>query len=203
MDVMQRYPNHQYKWLFHICESNFESSWLLVWTHPPWIALTNLCAIHDMMGVYSRFEIWRLLSQLLWTLGVAQHWRGCCLIKESCPLLVQILFFGWIQSLRQWNLSKGSNVAICEFIKILCVVYRGLKFWTPSLWNIDANSPSTKGLNISMATFFVHPSGIWVGTSMSFSCGGTSPSHWENKAFTCGCAFEHTTTLVRPLPSYQ
>jgi hypothetical protein len=42
-----------------------------------------------------------------------------------------------------------------------------------------------------MATSSVHPSGIWASTSMSFSCAGTSPSHWENKAFTCGCAFEH------------
>jgi hypothetical protein len=26
------------------------------WTHQPWIALTNLCAIHDMMGVCNRFK---------------------------------------------------------------------------------------------------------------------------------------------------
>jgi hypothetical protein len=34
------------------------------------------------------------------------------LIKESCPLLVQILFFNWIQSFGQWNLLKGLNVVI-------------------------------------------------------------------------------------------
>jgi hypothetical protein len=84
MDVMHHCPNHQNKWLFDICESNSTSFWLLVWTHPPWIAITNICAIHDMMGVCNRFEIWRLLSQLLWTLDIAQHWRGCCFIKESC-----------------------------------------------------------------------------------------------------------------------
>jgi hypothetical protein len=43
----------------------------------PWIALTNLCAIHGIMGVYNRFEIQRLFSQLLKMLSVAQHLRGC------------------------------------------------------------------------------------------------------------------------------
>jgi hypothetical protein len=47
-----------------------------------------------------------------------------CFIKESCPLLVQILFFGWIQSLGQWNMSKGSSVIICGSIRTLCVVCR-------------------------------------------------------------------------------
>jgi hypothetical protein len=45
---------------------------------------------------------------------------GCCttlkgdvrLIKESCPLLVQIMFSSWIQSFGQWNLPKDLNVVI-------------------------------------------------------------------------------------------
>jgi hypothetical protein len=54
-----------------------------------------------------------------------------------------------------------------------------------------------------MAMSFVHPFRIWADTSMSFSGVGTSPPHQANNAFTRGCAFEHTITLVRPLPSYQ
>jgi hypothetical protein len=54
--------------------------------------LTNMCAIHSMMGVCSRFEIRRLLSQLLWTPNVAEHWKGCSPHKRklptSCPNLV-------------------------------------------------------------------------------------------------------------------
>jgi len=54
-----------------------------------------------------------------------------------------------------------------------------------------------------MATFFVHPSGIWVDTSMLFSGGRTSPPHQTNNAFTRGCVFEHNVTPICPLPSYQ
>ncbi len=32
---------------------------------------------------------------------------------------------------------------------------------------------------------------------------GTSPPHQPKNDFTCGCAFEHIATLVRPPPSYQ
>jgi hypothetical protein len=126
-----------------------------------------------------------------------------CLIKKDCPLFVQILFFGWIQSLGQWNLSKGLNVVICGSIRTFCAICRGVKFWTPSTWNIKSNSPSTKRFHVSMATSFVRPFGIWTGTSMLFSGGGTSPPHWANNAFTHGCAFEHTIILACPLPSYQ
>jgi len=62
---------------------------------------------------------------------------------------------------------------------------------------------SIEGFDISMATFSVHPFGIWVGTSMSFSGGGTSPPLQGNKAFNRGCDFEHITIPIRPLPSYQ
>ncbi len=44
------------------------------------------------------------------------------LIKESCLLLVQIPFFGWIQSLEQWNLLKSLNVVICGSIKTFYVI---------------------------------------------------------------------------------
>jgi len=54
-----------------------------------------------------------------------------------------------------------------------------------------------------MGTFSIHPSGIRVGTSMSFSGGGTSPPLRGNKVFTCGCAFEHITIPIHPLSSYQ
>ncbi len=47
------------------------------------------------------------------------------LIKECCPLLVQILFFSWIQSLGQWNMSKGSSVVIYGFITTLCSICKG------------------------------------------------------------------------------
>jgi len=63
------------------------------------------------------------------------------------------------------------------------------------------NSPSIEGFGVSMAMSYVCPSRIWVGISMSFNGGRTSPSHWANSALTCGCAFEHTTTLIHPLPS--
>ncbi len=54
-----------------------------------------------------------------------------------------------------------------------------------------------------MVTSSIHPFEIWVGTSMSFSSGGTSPPNWANRAFTHGCAFEHIGTPFHPLPSYQ
>jgi hypothetical protein len=54
-----------------------------------------------------------------------------------------------------------------------------------------------------MATSFAYPLKIWVSTSMSFNGGKTSPPHWANSPFIRGCAFEHTTTLARPLASYQ
>ncbi len=126
-----------------------------------------------------------------------------CLIKKNCPLFVQVLFIGWIQSLEQWNLSKGLNVVICGFIKTFCVVCRGYEIQTPSTWDVKANFPSTKWFDISMATSFVHPFGIWVGASMLFSGGGTSPPHWANNAFTHGCAFEHSTIPACSLPSYR
>jgi hypothetical protein len=49
--------------------------------------------IHGMMEVCSRFEIWKLISQLLWMLGVTQHWRGCSphhkiKLPTFCPNLV-------------------------------------------------------------------------------------------------------------------
>jgi hypothetical protein len=91
------------------------------------------------------------------------------LIKESCTLLVQILIFGWIQSLGQWNLLKGLNVVICGFVRTLYVICRGVKFRAPSTWNIETYSPSTERFGVSMATSSVHPSRIWFGTSMSFS----------------------------------
>jgi hypothetical protein len=124
-------------------------------------------------------------------------------LNKSCPLLVQILFFGWIQSFEQWNLSKGLSVVSCGSIKTLYVICRGVKIWAPSTWDVEANFLSIEGFDISMATFSVHPSRIWVGTSMSFSGGRTSPPLRGNKAFTRGCAFEHITIPTRPLPSYQ
>jgi hypothetical protein len=42
-----------------------------------------LWIIHGVMGVYSRFKIRRLLSLLLWMLGVAQHWKGCLVYKRK------------------------------------------------------------------------------------------------------------------------
>jgi hypothetical protein len=84
--------NHQNERNPHITKANFTSFWLLVWTHWPWITLTNLCAIHGMMGFCNRFKIWKLLSQLLRTLSVAQHWKGCLLhiknLPTSCPNFV-------------------------------------------------------------------------------------------------------------------
>jgi len=54
-----------------------------------------------------------------------------------------------------------------------------------------------------MATSFVHPFKIWASISMSFNGEGTSSPHLANSAFTREHAFEHTTTLACPLPSYQ
>ncbi len=119
-------------------ESNSVSSWLPIWTHPPWIALTNMCAIYGMMGVCNRFKIWRLLSHFFewWVLhNIKGNVR---FIKKSCPLLVQILFLGWIQSFMQWKLSKGSNVVICGSIKTLCVICKWCEISNPfhlKCWN--------------------------------------------------------------------
>jgi hypothetical protein len=97
-------------------------------------------------------------------------------LKKSCPLFVQILFCGWIQSFGKWNLSKGLSVVSCESIRTLYAICRGVKIWAPSTWYVEIDFLSIEGFDISMATFYIHPSGIWVGTSMSFSGGGTSPT---------------------------
>jgi hypothetical protein len=153
-----------------------------------------------------------------WGFVIGLRFRGCfhsfyecwvshnikidiCLIKQSCPFLGKIFFFGWIQSLEQWNLLKGSNVVI-SLLEPYMLFVGGVKIWAPSTWDVKSNSPSTKGFDDSMVTSFVHPSKIWVGTSMSFSGGGTSPPYWANMAFPRGCAFEHIGTPAHPLPSY-
>ncbi len=164
---------------------------------------TNLCVIHGMTRVCSRFQIQRLLSQLLWTLGVTQHWKGCSPHKKKLSILVQIFFFGWIQSFRQWNLSKSLNVVICGSVRTLFAICRGVKVWAPSTWNVEIDFPSIEGFGISMATSSVCPFEIWTSIFMSFSGGGTSPPHWTNSVFTCGCALEHITILVCPLPSHR
>ncbi len=53
----------------------------------------------------------------------------------------------------------------------------GVKSWALSTWDVEANVFSIEGFNVSMATSSVQPSEIWVGTSMLFSGGGTSPPH--------------------------
>jgi len=53
-----------------------------------------------------------------------------------------------------------------------------------------------------MATSYVHPSEIWAGTFMSFTCGGTNLPHQTSSAFIRGCAFEHIVIPTHPLPSY-
>jgi hypothetical protein len=103
--------------------------------------------------------------------------------------------------------SNGTywKVQMLLFVDLLgpsMLFIRGLKFQAPSIWDIEANCPSTKGFYVPMATSYVCPFGIWAGTSMLFSGGGTSPPHWANNAFTCGCAFERTLILAWPLPPY-
>jgi hypothetical protein len=98
MDIMQHCPNHHNKWLFHICELNSTSSRLPIWTHPLWIVLTNLCAIHGMTGVCSGFHIWRLLSQFLWMSSVTWQWRGSSLHKRKLPTSCPNLVF-WLNSI--------------------------------------------------------------------------------------------------------
>jgi hypothetical protein len=70
-----------------------------------------------------------------------------------------------------------------------------VKVRAPFIWNVEVDSPSIERFDVSMATSFVHPSGIWASTSILFSDGGTSLTHQVNNAFTCGCAFEHIVTL--------
>jgi hypothetical protein len=114
MNIVQC-SNHQNKWLFHICESNFVSFWLFVWTHPPWIALTNLCAIHGIMKICSRFKIRRLFSQLICMSSLAQHWRRCSAHKRklptSCPNLVS-----WLNSIL-WAMKPIERFEWCD----LCI----------------------------------------------------------------------------------
>jgi hypothetical protein len=120
------------KWLFHICDSHFVSFQLPVWTHPSWIASTNLCVIHGMMGVCSRFEIQRLHSQLLWTLRIAQHWKGCSPHKRKLLTSCSNLVF-WLNSiLHAMKLVERFECCICGSIKTLYVVFRGVKVWSPS-----------------------------------------------------------------------
>ncbi len=111
MDVMQHCPNHHNKWLFPICELNSASFQLHVWTHPPWIVLTNLCTIHGMTRVCSRFEIQRLLSQLLWTLGVTQYWRRCSPHKKKLPTFCANFIF-WLNSI-PWAMKPFERFECC------------------------------------------------------------------------------------------
>jgi hypothetical protein len=137
-----------------------------------------------------------------------EHWvshnieGNVCLIKQSCPVLVQILFFGWMQSFKQWNLRRVGMLLFVDLLEPYVLFIGGVKFQAPSTWNVKTYFPSTKGFNVSMATSFVHSFEIWVGTSKLFSGGGASPPHQANNAFTHGCVFEHTTILAHLLPSY-
>jgi hypothetical protein len=162
-----------------------------------------MCTINGMTRVCNKFEMWKLLSQLLWTQGVTQHWRGCSPHKIKLPTSCPNLIFCWIQSREQWNLSKGSNVVICGSVSTLYAICMGNETLSPFHLRCQNKFPSIKGFGISMATSFIYPFMIWAGISMSFSGGGTSPPHRANSPFTRGCAFEHTTTLTNPLPSYQ
>jgi hypothetical protein len=108
----------------HITKANFTSFRLLVWTYWPWITLTNLCAIHGMMGVCNRFKIWRLLSQLLKTLSVAQHWKGCLFHKKNLPTSCPNFVFGWIVTLvcslpSYWQLKWKSILSLCNKMTLL------------------------------------------------------------------------------------
>jgi hypothetical protein len=86
--------------------------------------------IHGMMGVCSRFENWKLFSQLLWMLGVAQHWKGCSphhkiKLPTFCPNLVL-----WLNSI-PWVMKHVKRFECCYLLicMTLCVGCRGVKFW--------------------------------------------------------------------------
>ncbi len=71
------------------------------------------------IGDHSKLNYHRLLM-VISVYSINGYWW----IKESYPLLVQIMFFSWIQSLRQLNMSKGLNLVICGSIKTFYAICR-------------------------------------------------------------------------------
>jgi hypothetical protein len=155
-----------------------------------------LCPLIYLFGHIHLGLFWQIYSQsMVWWGFVIGSRFGCCfhnfyerwvshnigwdvcLIKECCPFLVQILFFGWIQSLRQWNMLKVQVLLFVDILRPYVLFVKGVKFWALSTWNLEIDYTSTKGFSFSMATFSVRPSEIWASTSMSFNGGGTSLPH--------------------------
>jgi len=100
------------------------------------------------------------------------------LIKTSCPLFVQILFFGVeFNPLDNETCWKVQMLLFMDMLKHVMLFVRGVKFWAPSTWNIEIYSPSTKRFGVSMATSSIHPSEIWASTSMLFNGRKTSSCH--------------------------
>ncbi len=202
MDTMQCCPNHQNKWLLHICIKFYILSITYLDTstldcfkksvHNPWYD-KGFVVGSRFGGCFHNFYECKVSHNIE---------RDVCLIKNNCPLFVQILFFGYINPSGNETYQKVWMLLFVNLLGPFVLFVGGVKFRTPSTWDVKTKSPSTKGFDISMATSFVCPFGIWAGTSMLFSGGRTSPPHWANNAFTHGCAFEHTTILACLLPSY-
>ncbi len=57
----------------------------------------------------------------------------------------------------QWNLLKVQMFLFVDLLGPYVLFIWGVKFQTPSIWDIETNSPSIEGFDISMATSFVHP----------------------------------------------
>jgi hypothetical protein len=114
-------------------------------------------------------------------------------IKKSCPLLVQILFFGLNQSLKQWNLLVQVLLFV-DLLKPYMLFVRRVQIRAPRIWDIKVDFPSTEGFDVFIMSP-MHLSNKWVGISMLFSGGRTNPTHWANRAFTHGYALEHIVTL--------
>ncbi len=113
-------------------------------------------------------------------------------INESCPLLVQLLFFGWIQTLCNETYWKVQVLLLVDLLRHIILFIGGVEIWTPSIWDIKANFPSIERFNIPMATFSINPS--------RFGGQGTIHPHLANNASIYAHAFKHITTLACPLP---
>ncbi len=96
---------------------------------------------------------------------------------------------------------ESSNVIICACIKTFCVVYK--RGANSSPFPLEMSKISLHWKIWDFNGHFVDPLRAKASTSMFSNGGRTNLLHSAYKAFTHCCAFEHTTILVRPLPSCQ
>ncbi len=125
--------------------------------------------------------------------------RDVCLIKNNSHFLSKSYFLTKFNPLGNETCWKVWMLLFVDLLRPFMLFVSRVQIRVLSIWNIKVNYPSIEGFDVSMATFFVHPSRKWVDISMSFTGGGTSSPHQTNKAFTCGCALEYVENTLRSL----